>query len=108
MASKGSSSEKWKRKAMYEARAAKKVCLDVEERVVDRPRSEGEDHGVSDDEGSKDRAQLSDSENDRSSESSDNESDELTDEKAQVIFDDWMISLSISQKNSSCPPIPLF
>ena len=53
---------------------------------------------MSDDEGSKDRAQLSDSENDRSSESSDNESDELTDEKAQVIFDDWMISLSISQR----------
>ena len=61
-------------------------------------RSEIEDPDMSSDEESEGRAQSSDSENDRGDNSSSDDDSEFNDDKAQDIFDDWIISLSIPNR----------
>ena len=117
MASKGTGSGKWKRKAMYKARAAharaaklarlQKNRSDMEPEVGEDPMEEtavstcrsGKDDA---DAGSGDgelegQAMCSNSENDRGDSSSNDESD-FSDDKAQDIFDDWIVSLTLADR----------
>ena len=118
MASQGEGSQKWKRKRMLEARAermreAKQARLQETRESSDRDdqqtcgsnsgdqaSSRPRDAPEPDDDG----PQQSESENDRDSESLSSESD-FDDEKAQSIFNDWMVSkpTSFESENSGCP-----
>ena len=109
MASQGEGSQKWKRKRMLEAkaermRAAKQARLQEthESSGRDDEQTRGSDSGRDDlagpsssrhtPEPDDDGPRRSESENDRDSESSSSESD-FNDEKAQSVFNDWMVSL---------------
>ena len=111
MASQETSDGKWKRRASYQARVAKPARLLENQSVSnsrdtivkvqypenrlpkDQPFSTGIDI---DDESIED----SDSENDRRYSSSSEDESEFDDNKAQDIFDDWMISLSTIQRKT--------
>ena len=130
MASKGAGTGKWKRKAMYEARAAQAGAAKQPRLLEEQSVSSRETSGHSDDQrptssgisgdqqtevsaiearvpgresdrearGSSEESESEDGARNSGSENDSDESTEFDDEKAQGVFDDWMISLPAMQR----------